>query len=112
MDNFISPNMLNFMVSGGLIMEAIWNENELIYQENDEMIANLGFRHFSPSSLYVIERVWVKDDQSLKIKLIQDFIQHFKADDLQIIPLWPEALEFFNHHPEFNSYLAKPLHSI
>ena len=68
-------------------MEAIWNENELIYQENDEMIANLGFRHFSPSSLYVIERVWVKDDQSLKIKLIQDFIQHFKADDLQIIPL-------------------------
>ena len=58
-------------------METIWNENELIYQENDEMIANLGFRHFSPSSLYVIERVWVKDDQSLKIKLIQDFIQHF-----------------------------------
>ena len=61
---------------------------------------------------YVIERVWVKDDQSLKIKLIQDFIQHFKSADLQIIPLWPEALEFFNHHPEFNSYLAKPLHSI
>ena len=93
-------------------METIWNENELIYQENDEMIANLGFRHFSPSSLYVIERVWVKDDQSLKIKLIQDFIQHFQADDFQVIPLCLEALEFFDRHPEFNSYLAKPLYLI
>lgn len=93
-------------------METIWNENELIYQENDEMIANLGFRHFSPSSLYVIERVWFKDDQSLKIKLIQDFIQHFQADDFQVIPLCLEALEFFDRHPEFNSYLAKPLYLI
>ena len=93
-------------------METIWNENELIYQDNDEMIANLGFRHFSPSSLYVIERVWVKDDQSLKIKLIQDFIQHFQADDFQVIPLCLEALEFFDRHPEFNSYLAKPLYLI
>ncbi|WP_283573574.1 hypothetical protein [Ligilactobacillus aviarius] len=93
-------------------METIWNENELIYQDNDEMIANLGFRHFSPSSLYVIERVWFKDDQSLKIKLIQDFIQHFQADDFQVIPLCLEALEFFDRHPEFNSYLAKPLYLI
>ena len=93
-------------------METIWNENELIYQENDEMIANLGFRHFSPSSLYVIERVWFKDDQSLKIKLIQDFIQHFQADDFQVVPLCLEALEFFDRHPEFNSYLAKPLYLI
>ena len=76
------------------------------------MIANLGFRHFSPSSLYVIERVWFKDDQSLKIKLIQDFIQHFQADDFQVIPLCLEALEFFDRHPEFNSYLAKPLYLI
>lgn len=112
MDNFIDSSMLNFMVSGGLTMEAIWNENELIYRDNDEMIANLGFRHFSSSPLYIIERVWVKDDQSLKFKLIQDFIRHFKASDFQVIPLWPEALEFFDHHPEFCSYLAKPLHSI
>lgn len=91
-------------------MEVVWNENELVFQELGNMVANLGFRQLLNSNLYIIERVWVKEDQNLKLNLIQTFVQRLSNDHSQVIPLCPEALEFFNHHPEFHSYLAKPLH--
>lgn len=91
-------------------MEVVWNENELVFQENGQMVANLGFHHLLDSNLYVIERLWIKDDQDLEDKLIQTFIQHLSDDQFQVVPLCPQSLLFFNHHPEFHSYLAKPLH--
>ena len=108
MDNFIPPNMLNFMVSGGLIMEVIWKENELIYCEHDQLIAYLGFRQLDDPNHYVIERIWTKNDETLNSRLIQSFINHFDNDRLRIIPLCPEALNCFNQIPEWQPLLLKP----
>lgn len=89
-------------------MEVTWKENEVIYYEHEQLIADLGFRQLNDPNHYVIERIWTKNDESLNSQLIRSFIEHFDNEQLKIIPLCPEALDFFNRSSDWQSLLLKP----
>lgn len=92
-------------------MSFKWNENEFAYlNDDDQMLASIGFKMINDNKTYVVERTWVDEKargQGLAKKITVEFLEKVKQENKTVLPLCSYTQKYFTKHPEVENLLFK-----
>ncbi|WP_282709207.1 GNAT family N-acetyltransferase [Ligilactobacillus sp. Marseille-Q7487] len=92
-------------------MNYHWQKDSLaILDDEQKIIAEIGFKMINDEQTYVVERTWVDPNtrgQGLAGKITVYFLKEVKKQAKTVLPLCPYTQAFFEKHAEYTTLLFK-----